>query len=77
MTSLEKRTEYVFQNSKILWWNCSWFYSIQKIKWTLYWKAGYYNPYWPTERSILKFGKKINVNNDGKVKIKKLSNNEM
>ena len=77
MTSLEKRTEYVFQNQKFYDEIVADFIQFKKLSELCIEEAGYYNPYCPTERSILKFGKKINVNNDGKVKIKQLSNNEM
>ena len=77
ITSLEKRTEYVFQNQKFYDEIVADFIQFKKLSEVCIDQAGYYDPYCPTERYNLKLGKKINVDNEGRVKIKQLSNNEM
>ena len=77
MTSLEKRTEYVFQTQKFYDEIVADFIQFKKLSEVCTDQAGYYDPYCPTERYNLKLGKKINVDNNGRVEIKQLSNNEV
>ena len=59
ITSLEKRTEYVFQNQKFYDEIVADFIQFKKLSEVCIAQAGYYDPYCPTERYNLKLEKKL------------------
>ena len=77
MASLNKRTEYVFQHQKFYDEIVADFIMFKKLSEVCTDEAGYYDPYRPLERYNLKIGKKINVDNEGRVNIQRITKDVM